>query len=223
MWVAYLNVENLHGTAESLAAVFKRAASRQLDPFALHERLADIFQASRKNNQLLALCRSMTSKFRHQRRAWERLGVCLVDQDKRDQLKRVMKDMTDALRKDEVAVTIVHIAIHEYKRGSVENGRALFEGLLAKTPKKSDVWSTYIDQELGLLNRRAPESSVTHVRIVLERAVAMSFTAKVMHQFLTRFLAFEKAFGTPAEVEKVKERARTYVESKIQAVTGTGV
>ncbi|CCW59833.1 unnamed protein product [Phytomonas sp. EM1] len=221
VWVAYLNLENLYGTAESLALIFKRAIQRQLNPFVLHERLADIYAASNKPNQLLALCRNMTSKFRNERTAWERLGITLVDQNKRDQLKRVIKDISSTLKRNEAALAIVHIAIHEYKKGSVESGRALFETFLAKSPKKTDIWSTYLDQELGLLTRRAPESSVTHVRTLFERAVSMSFSAKVTHQILSRFLNFEIGYGTPENVEKVKERARAYVSAKIQAVTGT--
>ncbi|KAL7698616.1 Rrna biogenesis protein-like protein [Lotmaria passim] len=223
VWVAYLNIENLYGTEESLAAVFRRAQQRQLNQLQLFERLADIYAASRKPNQLLALCRVMTSKFRTERRTWERLGIVLVDQGKRDQLKRTLKDMGEALKRDDATMAIVHIAIHEYKHGSAENGRALFEGLLRKLPKRSDVWSTYIDQELGLLNRKEPTASALQVRQIFQRAVAMNFSAKVMQQLLTRFLSFEKLHGSPADVEAVKERARTYVEAKIQAVTESGV
>lgn len=223
VWVAYLNVENLYGTEESLSAVFRRAQQRQLNQLVLFERLADIYAASRKPNQLLALCRVMTSKFRTERRTWERLGVVLVDQGKRDQLKRTLKDMGEVLKRDDASLALVHIAIHEYKHGSAENGRALFEGLLRKIPKRSDVWSAYIDQETGLLNRKDPTASALQVRQIFQRTVAMNFSAKVMQQLLTRFLSFEKLHGSPADVEAVKERARTYVEAKIQAVTDSGV
>ncbi|KAK7202168.1 rRNA biogenesis protein-like protein [Novymonas esmeraldas] len=222
VWVAYLNIENLYGTEESLAAVFRRAQQRQLKQLALFERLADILAASRKPNQLLALCRTMTGKFRTERRTWERLGIVLVDQNKRDQLKRTLKDMGEALKGDDATRAIVHIAIHEYKHGNAENGRALFEGLLRKVPKRSDVWSTYIDQETGLLHRKDPTASALQVRQVFQRTVAMNFSAKVMQQLLTRFLAFEKLHGTPGDVEAVKERARVYVEAKIHAVADAG-
>lgn len=223
VWVAYLNIENLYGTEESLSAVFRRAQQRQLNQLTLFERLADIYAASRKPNQLLALCRAMTGKFRTERRTWERLGIVLVDQGKRDQLKRTLKDMADVLKRDDATLAIVHIAIHEYKHGSPENGRALFEGLLRKVPKRSDVWATYTDQEMGLLNRKDPTASTLQVRQIFQRTVAMNFSAKVMQQVLTRFLSFEKLHGTPADVESVKKCARTYVDSKIQALTDSGV
>ncbi|RNC50171.1 rRNA biogenesis protein, partial [Trypanosoma cruzi] len=112
--------------------------------------------------------------------------------------------------------------VHEYKSGSVENGRALFEGLVVRMPKKSDVWSAYLDQEMALLVRRDESAAVPLVRALLERAVATNFSAKVMQQFLTRFMSFERAYGSPADVEKVKTRARSYVEAKIHASVGDG-
>ncbi|RNF05679.1 rRNA biogenesis protein [Trypanosoma rangeli] len=222
VWVAYMNLENLHGTAESLSAVFKRAIQHASDQIVVYERLADIFAATRKPNQLLALCRTMVSKFRNEPHTWERLGVVLIDQKKRDQLKRMVKDMGGALRRDAYALTVVRLAIHEYKSGGVENGRALFEGLVVRMPKKSDVWSAYLDQEMALLVRRDASAAVSIVRTLLERAVSTNFSAKVMQQFLTRFMSFERAYGTPADVEKVKARARSYVEAKIHASVGEG-
>ncbi|CBH08876.1 rRNA biogenesis protein, putative [Trypanosoma brucei gambiense DAL972] len=221
VWVAYMNLENLHGTAESLASVFKRALRHALDELVVYERLADIFSATRKFNQLLSLCRAMVSKNRKVPRVWERLGTVLIDHNKRDQLKRVLKDMSDALKRDEYALVVVHLGVHEYRNGSVENGRALFEGLLLRMPKKSDVWSVYLDQELGLLARRSEVASAVFVRGLFERAVSTSFSAKVMQQVLTRFMSFERAHGTPADVEKVKARARSYVEAKISASVGS--
>lgn len=220
VWVAFMNLENLHGTAESLASVFKRALQYSPDQLVVYERLADIFSATRKHNQLLALCRTMVSKYRNERRTWERLGMVLIDQKKRDQLKRMLKDMGDALRRDDYCQSVVHLAVYEYKNGSVENGRALFETLVVRMPKRSDVWSVYVDQEMALLTRRDASSAVALVRSLLERAVATNFSAKVMQQFLTRFMSFERIYGTPADVEKVKTRARSYVEAKIHASVG---
>jgi rRNA biogenesis protein RRP5 len=215
VWVAYMNLENAHGTAESLSSIFRRAVAGSDDTLIVHTKLADIFAASKKHQQLLALCRAMVSKFSEERGVWQRLGEVLIDQDKRDQLKRMIKDMREKLKKDDQALVVVHLAIYDYRRGAVEAARNLFEALLLQAPKKSDVWSAYIDQEIGLLSRRATDSSVAHTRHVFERCVTVPFPAKVMQQLLTRFLAFEQQHGSPDDVEKVKERARAYVESKL--------
>lgn len=221
VWVAYMNLENAHGTAESLTSVFRRALQNSREEQVLHEKLADIFKASKKTQQLLALCRVMTSKFRNQPRVWERLGSTLIETGKRDQLKRVVKDMGEALKKQEQCIVVEHLAIFEYRNGSVASGRALFEGLVAKVPKQSDVWSAFLDQELGLLVRKSPEASVTFVRDLFDRVTSVTlFPAKVMQQLLTRYLSFEQAHGSPHGVERVKEKARLYVESRIASVGG---
>jgi rRNA biogenesis protein RRP5 len=222
VWVAYLNIENLHGTAESLSSVFRRALQHSDDQLPIHEKLADIFAASKKSQQLVALCRTMVSKFRNERRVWERLGIALVDTNKRDQLKRVIKDLGDALKRDEQALVIEHIAIHEYHSGSVESARGLFEGLVTRLPKKSDVWSAFLDQELGLLRRKLPEGSVQHTRSTFERATSIALPPKAMQGLLTRFLQFEQAYGTAADAEKVKAKAKSYVDAKLSAAAGQG-
>jgi rRNA biogenesis protein RRP5 len=215
VWVAYLNIENAHGTAESLSSIFRRAIQHSDDELVVHEKLADIFKASKKFQQLHALCRAMASKFRNIPRVWERLGLALIDADKRDQLKRVIKDMGDALRKQEQCIVVEHLAIYEYRNGNVANGRALFEGLVSKLPKQSDLWSAFLDQEVGLITRKVSEGSLTFVRDLFERVTSVSLSAKVMQQLLTRYLGFEQTHGNPQGVEKVKAKARAYVEGKI--------
>jgi rRNA biogenesis protein RRP5 len=40
----------------------------------------------------------------------------------------------------------------EFKNGSPERGRTIFEGIVANYPKRVDQWSIYIDMELGVGN-----------------------------------------------------------------------
>lgn len=223
VWVAYMNLENLHGTPESLASVFRRACQHSDNTLVLHEKLADIFRATKRQQQELQLCRSMVSRFRDNGKVWERLGVCLLEQDKKDQLKRLLKDMASSqsiLNKNEQLVVMEHLAIYEYRREKVDSGRAMFESLVLKAPRKSDLWQAYLDQEVALLTRRSTLGSVAATRQIFERLTTVQFSPKVMQQFLTRFLTFEQTYGNAAEVEKVKAKAREYVSSRIAATGG---
>lgn len=223
VWVAYMNLENLHGTAESLASVFKRACQHSDNTLVLHEKLADIFKSTKRHQQELQLCRSMVSRFRDNSKVWERLGICLLEQDKRDQLKRLLKDMSSGssiLNKSDQFMVMEHLAIHEYRREKVDSGRAMFESLVLKAPRKSDLWQAYIDQELSLLGRKSTLASVPTVRQIFERLTTVQFSPKVMQQFLTRFLTFEQTYGSAADVEKVKAKAREYVSSRLAATGG---
>ena len=49
---------------------------------------------------------------------------------------------------------MTQIAAAELREGSVDRGRAIFEGLVSKFPKRGDIWSVYIDLE-RLVQRRA--------------------------------------------------------------------
>ncbi len=44
---------------------------------------------------------------------------------------------------------ILKFALMEYKNSFVERGRTIFEGLLSSEPKRVDLWSVYIDQEVA--------------------------------------------------------------------------
>ena len=52
-------------------------------------------------------------------------------------------------------------------------------------------------------------------REVLERAVHLKLSAKKMKLMFKRYLQFERQYGSPAGVEAVKDKARTYVETKL--------
>ena len=53
-----------------------------------------------------------------------------------------------------------------------------------------------------------------HSRELFERAIHLKISAKKMKFVFKRYVEFEKAHGTNAHVESVREKARTYVESK---------
>lgn len=41
----------------------------------------------------------------------------------------------------------------DMKEGNVDRGRTIFEGLVAKFPKRGDVWSVYLDMEKAVMKR----------------------------------------------------------------------
>ncbi|MEW5309983.1 MAG: hypothetical protein WDW38_001820 [Sanguina aurantia] len=80
-------------------------------------------------------------------------------------------------------------ALLEFKVGSAERGRGIFEGLLRNYPKRIDLWSVYLDQEVKAGDK-------------------MKFLFK-------RFLEYEKTHGDAAGVAHVKRRAMEFVEASI--------
>ena len=68
------------------------------------------------------------------------------------------------------------------------------------------------------LDRKSNHANVNGTRAIFE-CLYVKFLGQ-MQQFFTRFLTFEQAHGTPQR-EKVKERARAFVESKIALVANS--
>lgn len=94
----------------------------------------------------------------------------------------------------------------EFKIGDPERGRTLFEGLLAKYPKRTDLWSIYLDMEI-----KAGELDM--IRRLFERTLLLSWPPKKMKFFFKKYLDFEKKFGSAETVDHVKMAAVKYVET----------
>lgn len=70
---------------------------------------------------------------------------------KKDAVQPVVNDALNALRghdqyKDKHIKFISQTAILEFKIGVPDRGRSLFEGILRDYPKRTDLWSVYLDQ-----------------------------------------------------------------------------
>ena len=68
---------------------------------------------------------------------------------------------------------ITQAGLLEFKSGSVERGRGIFEGVLRNYPKRLDLWSVYLDQEIKV-------GEQPRIRALFERAAAMDLPAKKM-------------------------------------------
>merc|ERR1712050_603053 len=104
-------------------------------------------------------------------------------------------------------------ALLEYQRGSAERGRSIFEGLLDSYPKRTDLWSVYIDAHIGA--HTPPKSAVADmpmVRALFERCCSMRLKAVKMRFFFKRWLDFEKRWGDVENQEHVREKASEFVE-----------
>lgn len=94
----------------------------------------------------------------------------------------------------------------EFKVGEPERGRTLFEGLLNTYPKKSDLWSIYLDMETKI-------GDLEICRRLFERVLQMKWSVKKMKFFFKKYLAFEKRYGTAEGVDHVNQAAIEYVQT----------
>jgi rRNA biogenesis protein RRP5 len=218
VWIAFLNLERAVGTADSLKKVFERACVYN-EPKHVHIQLAKIYEATRRPDEeqddpALALHRTMCKKFSQSCKVWvgHMLYLYTAGQDETAARKLLPQALKSLPRRKHVKITCKAAQL-EYKYGSAERARTLFEGVLANAPKRVDIWSVYLTMEENRL-ASAPEN-IDHVRRLFERIVHLRMSSKKAKYFFKRFLDFEKAHGTEEGVEHVKELARTYVETNM--------
>lgn len=102
---------------------------------------------------------------------------------------------------------LTQAALLEFRSGSAERARTLFEGVLQAHPRRMDLWSVYIDQEVKLGEQQ-------RVRALMERAVHTDQPAKKMKFLFKRYLQYEVEHGDDASVAHVRKLAAEFVESK---------
>ena len=148
-------------------------------------------------------------KFRESCKVWLRLcQLALADGKPTSQL---LEAATQSLPKRKHVKFLSKVALMEYKEGTADRGRGVFENVLLTYPKRTDIWGVYIDQEIK-------HGKVDTVRNLFERTIHLNLKPKKMRFFFKRYVAFESDHGAPEKVEYVKQRALEFIESQ-SAVT----
>ncbi|KAL2897412.1 rRNA biogenesis protein RRP5 [Bienertia sinuspersici] len=188
VWVAYLNLENQYGSPreEAVVRLFQRAL-QFCDHLKLHFELLGLYERTDQNKLADELVDKMVNKFKQSCEVWLR------------QIQWLLKQ-----RPGEVDKTM-NLAILEFKNGVPDKGRTIFEKLLREYPKRRDLWSVYLDQEIRL-------GDADLIRALFERATSLSLPAKKMKFFFKKYLNFEKSLGDENRVQYVIEKAKEYVE-----------
>ncbi|KAL8273769.1 hypothetical protein Esti_002369 [Eimeria stiedai] len=100
----------------------------------------------------------------------------------------------------------------EYLHGSPERGQTYYEKLLSENPKRTDVWSLYLDQHVSLHTPpRCVPANLETVRLVFKRAVSLPLKPHKMKAIFSKWLTTEKRFGSPDSQQHVQQEARAYV------------
>jgi len=207
IWVALMNLENKHGTNESLMQVFQRALTFN-DPKTVYLQLVSIYERTEQHKLAEELYKAMTKKFKQSWQIWLRYAQFhLKSLYSIEGARKVLERALQALPKSKHIEVISKMAQIEFKHGSPERGRTIFEGILSNYPKRVDIWGVYMDMELKLGDHTA-------IRNLFEKATTLQLSSKKMRYFFERYLKFEKEHGTKETVSHVREKARQYVLSK---------
>ncbi|TKS69125.1 Protein RRP5 -like protein NF-kappa-B-binding protein [Collichthys lucidus] len=177
VWVALLNLENMYGTEESL----KKEAE--------------------------GLYKTMVKRFRQNKAVWLSYGTFLLQQGQSDAANALLQRALKSLPSKESVDVIGKFAQLEFRYGDAEKGRAMFDKVLTSYPKRTDLWSVFIDLMVK-------HGSQKDVRALFDRVIHLSVSVKKIKFFFKRYLEYEKKNGTPQSVQAVKEKAMEFVEAK---------
>ncbi|KAM4603795.1 protein RRP5 homolog isoform 1-T2 [Polymixia lowei] len=206
VWVALLNLENMYGTEESLKKVFERAL-QFCEPMPVYQQLADIYAKSNKTKEAEGLYKTMAKRFRQNKAVWLSYGTFLLQQGQSDAASALLQRALKSLPSKESVDVIAKFAQLEFRYGDTERGRSMLDKVLTSYPKRTDLWSVFIDLMIK-------HGSQKDVRALFDRVIHLSVSVKKIKFFFKRYLDYEKKHGTPESIQAVKEKALEFVEAK---------
>lgn len=235
VWIAYLNLEARYGSANALqgdasdklgfkrdAAVFRvfdRACERVTDVKNFYLQAASALRGT-SHNLADEVLRRASRKFKGSKQVWIANGLAQFKGGDLAGARRTLEKALVCLEKQKHIAVISKFAQLEYKFGSAERGRTVFESLVGNFPKRLDLWNIYLDMETGQcrnVDEDKREEIVERARNVFERCTTLELSSKKMKFLFQKWLGFEKLFGDKMQRAKVKEKAREFVERSAAA------
>ncbi|EJD75660.1 S1 RNA binding domain-containing protein [Loa loa] len=209
VWTAYLNLEGNFGTSESLKAVFDNAI-KNTDALKMYKQMVKIYQNLGKIQELDDLLDEMLKRFRHDDLdVWFIYGQHLLETKRPDKARDLMKKAINCLSRKHHVTILSRFAQLEFKFGDMEQSKTIFENILNSYPKKTDVWTVYIDLLIKV-------GKFEDARQLLERVTALKLSTHKIRLFFKKWVGLEQMHGDEEQQNNVKERALHY----LQDVTG---
>lgn len=130
----------------------------------------------------------------------------------KEKSKSVLRRSLQSIPKNRHINFLTRYAVLEYKNQGIEAGRTNFENLVSGFGGRTDVWRVYVDMETKFCGH-----DLENVRALMDRVLELpGMRLKTAKHFFKKYLEFEKRFGTGKRVELVKEKAREYVERRME-------
>ncbi|GMJ14782.1 Ribosomal RNA Processing 5 [Hibiscus trionum] len=208
IWVAYFNLENQYGNPpeEAVQKVFQRAL-QYCDPKKVHFALLGMYERTEQHKLADELLDKMSKKFKHSCKVWLRRVQMLLTRQQ-DEVQSVVNRALLCLPRHKHIKFISQAAILEFKSGVPDRGRSMFEGILREYPKRTDLWSIYLDQEIRLGDEDV-------IRALFERAISLSLPPKKMKFLFKKYHDYEKSRGDEERRKYVSQKAIEYVQSEL--------
>ena len=232
VWQAWLNLESRFGTPESLDEVFQEAI-RVNDAEKIYSHMLTIYADTGKQIDMEKMVNMIVKKFKDKPEMWIKCGASLLMVGLKDKSRHIMQRALQVLPAHEreyilqrkkifsmrnyylflivmIVFTDVNLIIRfahlENNLGDKERSQTLFEQIVTTYPKRTDVWSSYVDSLVK-------SGDIEIARKVLERSVtSLVLPPRKMKVLFKKYVNFEEQYGTPEAVQKVREQANEYVK-----------
>ena len=211
VWIGLLNLENTYGSDESLGDVFRRACQYN-DSQEIHERLISIYIQSGHHSKADDLFQTTIKKHGKSPDLYLNYATFLMTTlAAADRARALLPRAMQSLPSHTHLALTSKFAQLEFtsSNGDPERGRTLFETLLAKWPKRLDLWNVLLDLEM-----KQGEKEV--IRRLFERVTGsgLSLKPRKARFFFKKWLEYESREGDGKSQERVKALAADYVKAQ---------
>eukprot|EP00897_Mesotaenium_endlicherianum_P010416 jgi/Mesen1/9402/ME000614S08652 len=212
VWIALLNLESVHGSPpkEAVQRVFERAC-QQCDPKPLYLALLAVLERCQLSEAADEALKAMLKKFKTSSKVWLKNVECLLKRGQPEEAHAALqRSLLSLPYRKHIKVSSRTALLMFRQEGAREQARTLMETILREHPKRLDLWSLYLDQEIK-------QGDVESVRTLFERATCLSLPPKKMKSILKKYLGYEMTHGDEESVQRVKEKALAYAEGSTLA------
>ncbi|KAF2896680.1 hypothetical protein ILUMI_09495 [Ignelater luminosus] len=203
IWIALLSFECMYGEQTFFDEAFERAVKCN-DPLKIYLSVITVLAEVNKFDDMEKMVLKAKRKFKQDLKMWLDIGRVYY-KHKQIQKARSFKDAALlTFTKRQCVTLLVQYAIMEFEYGEKAHAEALFETVLQNEPKRVDIWCTYVDQVIK-------KADIDTARNILEKSVSQDIPAKKLKVLFKKYIDFEKAHGTPEQLEHVMQLAKNYV------------
>eukprot|EP00339_Tiarina_fusa_P025500 CAMPEP_0117002552 /NCGR_PEP_ID=MMETSP0472-20121206/4182_1 /TAXON_ID=693140 ORGANISM="Tiarina fusus, Strain LIS" /NCGR_SAMPLE_ID=MMETSP0472 /ASSEMBLY_ACC=CAM_ASM_000603 /LENGTH=1199 /DNA_ID=CAMNT_0004702935 /DNA_START=255 /DNA_END=3854 /DNA_ORIENTATION=- len=135
LWVAFMNLELMYGTSDSLAKVIERAIAYN-DPKLVYQRLVDIYINAEKFDEAEKIFQRLIKKYKRSKGIWIKYCTFKMTNGESDAAHKLFQRAIELLPQRKHIALINKFAQIEYKIGDAERGRTMYEGIVSNYPKK---------------------------------------------------------------------------------------
>ena len=215
VWLAWINTENIYGDDETLDEVFQKAMSH-CSQSKLLKSVLDIFQQTHKIDRAEKVAQQLCKLYSDNPESWIRCMKFWLMQDNPEEARKTFDKSMQALPARHHIHMASQAALVEFKFGDAEKGRSIMERILQENPRRTDLWSVYLDQEVA-------HGDQHRARALFQRCIHLTLAPKKMKFLFKKYLEYEKKHGDDTHVEFVKKKAMEYVERALHTTTDQAV